>query len=172
MAKKRKNRDLSADGALERAEGANAAEKETKADTKNLTNCTPTEFLMQTNKIRKSVERWLKVTDLANIRREAPVLIPIPEDAGEEERAEIQKKNKALAAEKAKENISRILDAALETYSKETLEILALAAFVEPKNVDDYPMSFYFKTLSAILSDEDTMAFFGLLGQLAGKSIF
>lgn len=145
-----------------------------KADTgtKNLTNCTPTEFLQQTNKIRKSVEKWLKLTDISNIRKETPKLIDIPEDATEEEKIEIREKNKALAAEQAKANISRILDAAMEEHAKETLEILALCAFVDPKNVDDYPMSFYFKTFAAIISDEDTMSFFGLLGQLVGKSIF
>lgn len=145
-----------------------------KADTgtKNLTNCTPTEFLQQTNKIRKSVEKWLKITDISNIRKEAPTLLEIPEGATDEEKAEIQAKNKRLAAEQAKANISRILDAAMEEHAKETLEILALAAFVDPKNVDDYPMSFYFKTFAAIISDEDTMAFFGLLGQLVGKITF
>lgn len=145
-----------------------------KADmgTKNLTNCTPTEFLQQTNRIRKSVEKWLKLTDIANIRKETPKLFDIPEDATEEKKIEIREKNKALAAEQAKANISRILDAAMEEHAKESLEILALCAFVDPKNVDDYPMSFYFKTFAAIISDEDTMSFFGLLGQLVGKSIF
>lgn len=142
------------------------------AGAKNLTNCTPTEFLQQTNRIRKSVEKWLKLTDISNIRKETPRLIDIPEDATEEEKIEIQAKNKRLAAEQAKANISRILDAAMEEHAQETLEILALAAFIEPKNVDDYPMSFYFKTFSAIISDEDTMSFFGLLTQLVGKSIF
>lgn len=139
---------------------------------KNLTNCTPTEFLQQTNRIRKSVEKWLKVTDIANIRKETPTLIEIPEGATEEEKIEIREKNKALAAEQAKANISRILDAAMEEHAKETLEILALAAFVDPKNVNDYPMSFYFKTFAAIISDEDTMSFFGLLGSLVGKVTF
>lgn len=142
------------------------------AGAKNLTNCTPTEFLQQTNKIRKSVEKWLKITDIANIRKETPTLIEIPEGATDEEKADIQAKNKALAAEQAKTNISRILDAAMEEHAKETLEILALAAFVDPKNVDDYPMSFYFKTFAAIISDEDTMSFFGLLGSLVGKVTF
>jgi len=145
---------------------------QTEPGTKNLTNCTPTEFLQQTNKIRKSVEKWLKLTDISNIRKETPKLYDIPEDATEEEKIEIREKNKALAAEQAKANISRILDAAMEDHAQETLEILALCAFVDPKNVDDYPMSFYFKTFSAIISDEDTMSFFGLLGRLVGKSIF
>lgn len=149
-----------------------ARTKKAEIGTKNLTNCTPTEFLQQTNKIRKSVEKWLKVTDIANIRKETPPLIELPDGATDEEKAEIQAKNKALAAEQAKANISRILDAAMEEHAQETLEILALAAFVDPKNVDDYPMSFYFKTFAAIISDEDTMSFFGLLGSLVGKVTF
>ena len=41
---------------------------------KNLANCKPSEFLVQTNKIRKSVEKWLTVTDIMNIRRTQPEL--------------------------------------------------------------------------------------------------
>lgn len=36
---------------------------------KNLANCTPSEFLKQTNKIKKSVEKWLKATDIMEIRK-------------------------------------------------------------------------------------------------------
>ena len=41
---------------------------------KNLANCKPSEFLVQTNRIRKSVENWLTVTDILNIRRNQPEL--------------------------------------------------------------------------------------------------
>ena len=53
---------------------------------KNLANCKPSEFLVQTNKIRKSVEKWLKITDIMNIRKVVP-----PEKEGqtaEERKAE------------------------------------------------------------------------------------
>ena len=36
---------------------------------KNLANCTPTEFLKQTSKIKRSAEKWLKVTDIMAIRK-------------------------------------------------------------------------------------------------------
>jgi hypothetical protein len=39
---------------------------------KNLANCKPSEFLKQTNRIRKSVSKWLTDTDIANIRKRMP----------------------------------------------------------------------------------------------------
>ena len=44
---------------------------------KNLANCTPREFLKQTYRIKKSVEKWLELTDLLNMRKNMPTLIPI-----------------------------------------------------------------------------------------------
>jgi hypothetical protein len=43
---------------------------------KNLANCTPREFLKQTSKIKGSVEKWLKVTDVMNIRKRMPKALP------------------------------------------------------------------------------------------------
>ena len=40
---------------------------------KNLANCTPKEFLVQTNRLRKSAEKWLKATDIMNIRKNIPI---------------------------------------------------------------------------------------------------
>ena len=52
---------------------------------KNLANCKPSEFLRQTNKIRRAAEKWLKITDIMEIRKTLPEL---PEDISTAERKE------------------------------------------------------------------------------------
>ena len=73
---------------------------------KNLANCKPSEFFAQTNKIRKSVSRWLTETDIMNIRRRMPT---IPDGMSEEDR------NKAMRRQ-AEENFNSILDAIFDEH--------------------------------------------------------
>lgn len=128
---------------------------------KNLANCKPSEFLKQTNKIRKSVEKWLTVTDLENIRKRQPVLSA---DMSDEEQ-------KKAYTEQAKENISAILDSVLDKHPDETLEVLALMCFVEPKNVDKHTVSEYLGAFNEIVNDKNVIDFLSSLlrlGQSAG----
>lgn len=128
---------------------------------KNLANCKPSEFLVQTNKIRKSVEKWLKLTDIPNIRKNVP---PIKEGQTKEER-------RAELAKASKENLNKIFDAVLEEHPQETLELLGLLCFVEPENVDDYPVSFYIQNFNEIINDESVIGFFTSLMSLEHKGI-
>lgn len=128
---------------------------------KNLANCKPSEFLVQTNKIRKSVEKWLKLTDIPNIRKNVP---PIKEGQTKEER-------RAELAKASKENLNKIFDAVLEEHPQETLELLGLLCFVEPENVDDYPVSFYIQNFNEIINDEAVIGFFTSLMSLEQKGI-
>lgn len=123
---------------------------------KNLANCKPSEFLKQANKIRKSVERWLKVTDVMQIRKTRP---DIPEDATEEER-------KAAYQEQARVNMNAMLDAILDEHPDETLELLALVCFVDPEHVDDYDVAEYLKAINEIIGSEAVLGFFGSLARL------
>lgn len=50
---------------------------------KTLANCSPREFLLQTNKIRKSVVKWLDETKILEIRANKP---QFTEGATEEEK--------------------------------------------------------------------------------------
>ena len=124
---------------------------------KTLANCKPSEFLAQTNKIRKSVSKWLTATDIANIRKRMPEL---PEDVGEKDRKE-------AFAKQAKENLSAILDAILDEHPEETLELMALLCFVEPKDVDSHPVGEYIMAINELLQDETTVSFFTSLTSLA-----
>lgn len=127
---------------------------------KNLANCKPSEFLKQTNRIRKSVEHWLTVTDIMNIRKTLPKL--------EEGMTKEQKQEATMAQVKA--NMSSMFDSMLETHADETLELLALVCFVEPEHVDDYPMSDYLDSVNELLNDKAVIGFFTSLVKL-GQTI-
>lgn len=127
---------------------------------KNLANCKPSEFLKQTNRIRKSVEHWLTVTDIVNIRKTLPKL--------EEGMTKEQKQEATMAQVKA--NMSSMFDSMLETHADETLELLALVCFVEPEHVDDYPMSDYLDAVNELMNDKAVIGFFTSLARL-GQTI-
>lgn len=117
---------------------------------KNLANCKPSEFLRQTNKIRKSASRWLKDVNVFEIRRRKPEGY---DDMTEEEQKESMR-------EQARENLYEMMDSALETYADETLELLALLCFVEPEKADDCKVTDYLKSFTEIINDKDVMDFF------------
>lgn len=123
---------------------------------KNLANCKPREFLQQANRIRKIAEKWLSDTKILDIRKNLP---EYPEGATQEEKD-------AILQEQAKKNLSKMLDAILETNSEETLDLIALLCFVEPENVDDHEMSEYIGALSELISNKEVLRFFTSLMRL------
>lgn len=122
---------------------------------KNLANCKPSEFLVQTNKIRKAVDKWLTDTDIMNIRSRLP---EVKEDmtADQVEQAKVKQ---------MKANFNAILDAMLDEHPDETLEVLALICFVEPKDFDNYSVSEYLASISEVLNNEAVIGFFTSLAQ-------
>lgn len=133
---------------------------------KNLTNCKPSEFLKQTYRIKKSVEKWLTDTDILNIRKNLPDMTQITKDMTEEQRKTAIAENKRRSQEQIKKNAMAILDAVMDTHADETLEILALCCFVEPSAVDDHEISFYLDNFSDIISNQSVISFFTSLAQL------
>lgn len=133
---------------------------------KTLANCTPSEFLKQTTKLRKAAARWLKDTDIINIRKRIPIFTMVPKDATPEQKTEIVRENEKLKTEQALKNFDAILEAAFELHPDETLEILALCCFVDPEHVDDHPMTFYLSAFTEIIQDKAIMSFFTSLTQL------
>jgi hypothetical protein len=128
---------------------------------KNLANCKPSEFLRQTNKIRKSVDKWLTLTDIKNIRKNLPDL---PEGISKEEKDK-------LMFEQGKKNLNQILDNILELHPDETLELLALLCFVEPEDVDNHTVIEYLESFNEIIGSKEVISFFGSLMQLANITI-
>lgn len=139
---------------------------------KTLATCKPSEFLVQTNRIRKSVERWLAATDIMNIRRRLPELEIVDKDAPAPEKAAVVKRNADAKREQVKKNLSAMLDAILDEHPAETLELLALCCFVEPENVDDYPMKEYISAITELINDEVVLDFFISLARLGNSGIF
>lgn len=141
------------------------------AKLKNLATCKPTEFLKQTNKIRKAVAKWLADVDLMSIRENLPELEKAAEGADEAEVAAIQARNRKRIEERAKENMWEFLDNALDKYPDETLGILAHMCFVEPSHVDDYQMEDYLEALSELMSNRAVIGFFTSLASLGNLNI-
>lgn len=127
---------------------------------KNLANCTPVEFLKQTNKIRHSVETWLKDTKILEIRNNKANLIEITDNMTDTERTEAEQENTKRMREQVKKNLSDMLDNALETNADKTVELLALMCFIEPKDANSVKPTEYLKNASEILSDQDVIDFF------------
>jgi hypothetical protein len=128
---------------------------------KNLANCKPSEFLSQSNKIRKSVEKWLTVTDIMNIRQHQPQY---------EDGMTKAEREKALR-EQVKINLSQMLDSILTDHPQETLELLALLCFVEPEDVDNHPMAEYIMAFTELINDKAVLDFFISLVKLGQKGI-
>lgn len=128
---------------------------------KNLANCKPSEFLKQTNRIRKSVEKWLKITDVMNIRKKMPEGMPeVKSDMSKDEARAVLEKRQMMMAEQSQRNLKDMLDAMLDEHPDETLEVLALCCFVEPEDVDSYSVSEYLSSINELLTDSNVRDFF------------
>ena len=132
---------------------------------KNLATCKPSEFLKQTNRIKKAAEKWLTDTDILNIRKNLPKLDKIDKDADVEERNRIFEANQKKARKQMLENTSKILDAIMEDHPDETLELIALLCFVEPKDVDNYTVEEYLTSVTEMLTNKAVVGFFTSFAQ-------
>lgn len=131
---------------------------------KNLATCAPSEFLKQTNRIRKAAENWLKVTDIMNIRKRMPSGMPeLTADLSQDETEAVIAKRDEMMAEQMQANLSAILDSLLDDHPEETLELLALCCFVEPEDVDSHTVSEYLNCIYELIQDRAVQDFFKLL---------
>ena len=128
---------------------------------KTLANCTPKEFLVQTNKIRKSAEKWLSLTKIMEIRKRLP---EVEADASEEDKMAALEKQVRL-------NLSTMLDAILDEYPDETAELLGLLCFIDPKDLDNHSMLEILANVTEILNSEEVLSFFTSLAQLGNRGI-
>jgi hypothetical protein len=137
---------------------------------KNLANCTPSEFIAQTVKIKKVAQDWMDATKVIEILRVAPVYKTLPAGATAEERAQVIRENAKLRQDQGLQNFSRLFDAAFEMNAPKTLEILALCCFVEPQDVDSHPMNWYLESITELIHEKAILDFFSSLAQLAQKN--
>lgn len=116
---------------------------------KTLANCTPREFLVQTNKIRKAVAEWLSLTKVLEIRQRLP-----------------EGKGKQAIQEQIKKNASAMLDAILEEHPEETAELLGLMCFIDPEDLDNHSMTEFFGAFAELLNCQEILDFFTSLVRL------
>jgi len=117
---------------------------------KNLANCTPKEFAIQTRLIKHAVEKWLTETDIMKIREKKPA---IPEGATDEEIAKLMR-------EQAGKNLSAMFDVVMDEHPDETVELLGLLCFVPPAEVDNHPMTYYMDSISELIAEQSVWNFF------------
>ena len=126
---------------------------------KTLANCNAIEFLQQTNKIRKEVEKYLKDTEILELRKRMPEL------TGDETAEEVEEKRKA----QAKKNINDMLDLACDKYPKETAKILGLICFTDDainvKGID------FLSPAIELMNNEAVLGFFTSLTKLGQTNI-
>lgn len=128
---------------------------------KNLANCSPVEFLTQTNKIKNAVANWLELTKIMEIRKNLPTF---DKDATEEEK-------RAATEKQIKQNLSGILNSILEEHPKETAELLGLMCFIEPSDLENHKMSELLGSFSELMGCDEVISFFISLAQLGQKFI-
>lgn len=133
---------------------------------KNLATCKPTEFFKQTVKIKKAVEKWLTDTDIMNIRKNVATPSPITKDMTDEEKRAAVDDFRKRSEEQAMANMSKILDAIMEEHPDETINLLALMCFIDPKDADNYSMDEYLKALTEMITNEAVIGFFTSLARL------
>jgi len=136
------------------------------AKLKTLANCKPSEFLRQSNRIRKAAAEWLTATDILEIRKNVPELEEIDDSMSDAAKVAIATKNRRALEEQARENLMSILDAVMDEHPDETLNLLALMCFVEPEHVDDHSMAEYLEAFTELINDEAVMGFFTSLARL------
>ena len=138
---------------------------------KNLSTCTPEEFLKQTVRIKRAAEKWLSLTDILNIRKNVPELEAMDWDADVDKKAKVMAENKRRRTEQAMANLSKIIDAIAEEHPAETLELLALVCFVEPKDVNKHLMGEYLESITEMITDQAVVGFFTSLAKLGQMRI-
>ena len=123
---------------------------------KTLATCSPVEFLVQTNKIRRSVESWLTMTKVMEIRKRLPEL---PQGAKPED-------VKKARQEQTKKNFSSILDSVLEEHPQETAELLGMLCFIEPEDLGNHSMLEIISSVNELIASPEVLSFFTSLTQL------
>ena len=119
---------------------------------KTLVNCTPREFMTQTVKMRKTVEKWLNETGIPEIRKRMP-----------DGFSEMDKEEKLKAIERqSDQNLGAMLWAAMEKDPEGTLDVLGYVTFSDAGADDAAPMPEYLDAVLDMFKNEAVRTFFML----------
>lgn len=130
---------------------------------KNLANCTPSEFIAQTARIKDAVVDLNEKVNFSKIRAKKPKYKIVNDEMTAEQKKAIIEENAQLMKEQAVKNTFEMLDKMLVKYPKETLTVLSLSCFVEPSEVDNYTMDDYFGNILDMLESKNVSRFFTYL---------
>ena len=117
---------------------------------KNLANCTPTEFLTQTVKLRGPFQAWLERTGIPEIRKRRP--------EGYDKMTSAERDDALV--EQANANMADILAAAIDKDPEGTLAVIALCNFTDPADIDAHPMAEYLASILEMLNNAAVRSFF------------
>lgn len=120
---------------------------------KTLANCTPVEFLRQTNKIKYAVENYLKLTGAREILRRRPTFSG---DETDIEKAEITRNQ-------WKDNWNALSDVVLDTYAEQTAELIGLMCFMDKEQISNAQMITLLYPLLELIQNKQVSAFFQAL---------
>lgn len=123
---------------------------------KTLANCNPVEFFVQTNKIRKAVEKWLTLTKVMEIRKHLP----------KADKGATPEEKRRMMAEQIRANLSDMLDSMLGEHPQETAELLGLMCFVEPEDLPKHTMREFIGALAELMNCREVIDFFTSLMRL------
>ena len=130
---------------------------------KNLANCTPSEFIAQTARMKDAVVDLNDKVKFSELRAQKPKYKNIKDSMTAEQKKAIIEENAQLLKNQAIKNTFDILDKMLVEYPQETLAVLALSCFVEPSDVDSYTMDDYFGNIMDMIESKNVMRFFTFL---------
>lgn len=108
---------------------------------KNLATCTPKEFLVQTNRIRKLAKEWLGATGVMELFNGTDL-------TGDNAEKELLK------------SLDGVLDKLLEKDADKTVELLCLCCFVPPKQAEKHQMWEYLESVNDMINNEGVVGFF------------
>lgn len=135
------------------------------------TDLPPRQFARQASLIAKSLDRWLELTGIPDIRKTVAMPSEITEGMTAEEKRKAVEDYAKRRKDQAGKNLRAMMEAALVEHPDETMELMALICCVEPEDVDDHPMKEYLSCMMKAFSDQMAMDFFTLLGQLGQMAI-
>lgn len=127
---------------------------------KTLANCSPVEFLRQTNKIRHAAADLLKMAGVSEIRKRMPALTG----------KETDEEKKAAIMAQGRKNFSDILDALMETNAQDTAAVLGMMCFQDPEALEGATGMQYLSAGLDLLQSKPVMDFFLMLMRSAQTS--
>lgn len=128
----------------------NEVKQEEKPKIKTIANCSPRDFLVQTNRIRKRAADWLTLTKIAEIRKRTPAFTEDMDDDAKKEAARKQ----------ARDNIFAMMDSALEEHPDETAELLGMLCFIEPGDMENHNMLEFLAPATELINNPQVIDFF------------